>query len=164
MTTKPQNLLRLLLLIPYLAWGIALLFVSLISASAGNSEAPNAILEAITGVASIYTIGIVLWGIPYTILTVGLLLWSINKPAPTIYKVFVFSPFLLSMLTVVEIALISFWPPQAPSLEGSMDFLSYLLITVIPTLIFGYAFVGVGSIIYKALQRLNLKRTEAESK
>ena len=164
MTTKSQNLLRLLLLIPYLAWGIALLVVSLISASAGKSEAPNAILEALTGVASIYTIGIVLWGIPYTILTVGLLLWSIEKPAPTIYKVFVFSPFLLSVLMIVEIALISFWPPQAPSLEGLMGFLSYILVAVIPTLIFGYGFVAIGGILYKAVRRLNLVKTEGEAK
>jgi len=164
MTTKPQNLLRLLLLIPYLAWAIGLLFVSLISVSAGNSDTPNAFLEALTGVASIYTIGILLWGIPYTILTVGLLLWSIKKPAATIYKVLAFSPFLLSVLMVIEIALISFWPPQAPSLKDFMDFLSYILVAVIPTLIFGYGFVGVGGMIYKAMRHLNLIRTEAEAK
>ena len=164
MTTKPQNLLRSLLLIPYFAWGIALLFVYLVSVSAENSHTPNAFLDALTGVASFYSVGIVLWGIPFTILAVGLLLWSINKPAPTIYKVFVFSPFLLSILTVVEIALISFWPPQAPSLEGLMGFLSYILVAVIPTLIFGYGFVGVGGIIYKAMRYLNLIRTEGEAK
>jgi len=163
MTTKPQNLLRSFLLIPYFAWGIALLFVSLVSVSAGNSYTPNAFLDALAGVASFYTIGIVLWGIPYTILVVGLLLWSIKKPAPTIYKVFVFSPFLLFILTVVEIALISFWPPQAPSLEGLMDFLSYILVAVIPTLIFGYGFVAVGGILYKTVRHLNLIRTEGEA-
>jgi hypothetical protein len=164
MITKPQNLLRLLLLIPYLAWGMTLLFVSLISASTGNSYTANAVFEALVGVASFYTIGIVLWGIPFTILAVGLWVWSINKPAPTIYKVFVFSPFLLSILTVVEITLISFWPPQAPSLEGLMDFLSYILVAVIPTLVIGYGFVGVGGILYKAMRHRNLIRTEGEAK
>lgn len=164
MTTKPQNLLRSLLLIPYFAWGITLLFVSLVSASAGNSQTPNAFFDVIMGVASIYTIGIVIWGIPYTILALGLLLWSINKPATTIYKVFVFSPFLLSILMIVEIALISFWPPQAPSLEELMDFLSYILIATIPTIIFGYGFIGAGNIIYKAMKHLNLIRTEGEAK
>jgi hypothetical protein len=153
-----------MLLIPYIAWGIALLFVSWISGSAGNSEAPNAFLNVIIAVASIYTIGIVIWGIPYTILSVGLLLWSINKPAPTIYKVLVFSPLLLSIFTIVEIALISFWPPETPSLESLLSFLSYLLITVIPTLMIGYGFVGVGSILYKAIRHINLVRTEGEAK
>ena len=152
MTTKPQILLRVFLLIPYFAWGIGLLFTSLVSGLVGNLSTTNAFFEAITGVASIYTIGIVVWGIPYTILTVGLLLWSINKPAQTIYKVFVFSPFLLSILTAVEIALISFLPPHFPSLEGVMDFLSSILVAVIPTLIFGFGFVGVGSILYKAVR------------
>jgi hypothetical protein len=155
MRAKPQNLLRLLLLIPYLAWGITLLLVSLISAAAGNSYTSNAVFEALVGVASFYTIGIVVWGIPYTILAVGLLLWSINKPAHNIFKVFVFSPFLLSILMGLEIALISFWPPQAPSLEGLMNFLSYILVAVIPTLIFGYVFVGVGGFIYKTAKHLN---------
>ena len=156
MTNKPQNLLRSLLLIPYFAWGIALLFISLISVSAKNLYAPYAFLDVLTGVASFYTIGIVLWGIPYTILVVGLLLWSINKPAPIIYKLFVFSPFMLSILTVIEIALISFLPLQMLSLEDLMDFLSYILVAVIPTLIIGYGFVGMGSIIYKAMRYLNL--------
>jgi len=153
-----------LLLIPYFAWGIALLFVYLVSVSAETSYTANAFFDAFAGVVSFYTIGIVLWGIPYTILIVGLLLWSINKPAPIIYKVFVFSPFWLSILTVIEIALISFLPPQALSLEDLMDFLSYILVAVIPTLIIGYGFVGMGGIIYKAMRHLNLIRTEGEAK
>ena len=155
LTNKHQHLLRSLLLIPYFAWGITLLFVYFVSASAQNSYTPNVFFDALTGVASFYTIGIVLWGIPYTILVLGLLLWSINKPAPIIYKVFAFSPFLLSILMAVEIALISFWPPQAPSLGGLMDFLSYILVAVIPTLIFGYGFVGASSVLYKAARYLN---------
>ena len=163
-TNKPQNLLRSLLLIPYFAWGITLLFVYLFSVIAQNSYTPNAFLDAFVGGASFYTIGIVLWGIPYTILALGLLLWSINKPTPNIYKVFIFSPFLLSILMAVEIALISFWPPQAPSLGGLMDFLSSILVAVIPTLIFGYGFVGVGSFLYKTIRHFNLIRNEGEAK
>ena len=156
MTNKPQNLLRSLLLIPYFAWGITLLFVYLFSISAQNAYAPNKFLNAFTGVAAFFTIGIVLWGIPYTILVIVLLLWSINKPTSIIYKVFVFSPFLLSILTVVEIALISFWPSQTLSLEDLTGVLPRILVAVIPTLIFGYGFVGVGSIIYKAMNQINL--------
>lgn len=164
MTTKPQNLLRSLLLIPYFAWGLALLFAYLAPVSAENLYTANAVFDALAGVASFYAIGIVLWGIPYTILAVGLLLWSINKSAPTIYKLFIFSPFLLSILMAVEIALVSFWPPQAPSLEGGMEFLSSLLVVVIPSLIFGYSLVGVGAITYKVMKHLNLIRAEGVAK
>ena len=164
MITKSQNLLRLLLLIPYAAWGIALLFVSLVDISADIFPTPNAFIDALTGVASFYTIGIVVWGIPYTILIVGLLLWSINKPALAIYKMFVYSPFMLSILTVVEIALILFWPPQARPFEDGMDFLSVILVAVIPTLIFGYGFVGIGSILYQAMRHINLIRIKENAK
>ena len=163
MITKPQNLLRSLLLIPYFAWAIGLLFVYLVSVSTGNSYTQNAFFDALTGVAAIYTIGIVIWGIPYTLLTLGLWLWSNNKPAPTIFKVFVFSPFLLSILSVVEVGLITFWPPEVSSLEVLTDFPSYLLITVIPTLVFGYAFVGMSSILYKSMRQLNLIIIEEEA-
>jgi hypothetical protein len=164
MITKPQNLLRLLLLIPYIAWGIALLFASSVNVSADNMPTSNAFVDAFVGVASFYTIGIVLWGIPYTILAVGLLLWSINKSALTIYKVLVFSPFLLSILTIIEFVLILFWPPQAPPLEDVMDFPSYIPVAVIPTLLYGYGFVGMGSLLYKAARHLNFISIEGEAR
>lgn len=159
MKIKPQHLLRSLLLIPYFAWAIALLFALLGSATTRNSDASNALVDLFAGVTSFYTIGILLWGIPYTILTVGLFLWSLNRPASTIFTAFIFSPFLLSILMVMEIALVSFWPPQTLSMESLMDFLSYVLVAVIPTLLFGYGFVGLGVIIYKTMQRLGWIRT-----
>jgi hypothetical protein len=164
MTTNSKNLLRPLLLIPYFAWGIALLFVLLVSKLGGNPDAPNAFFNVIVGVASFYMLGILVWGIPYTILAVGLFLWSINKPAPNIYKVFFFSPLLLAILMEVEITLITFWPPQPPSLEGLPNFLSTTLLAVIPSLVFGYGFVGVGVIIYKGKMHRNLIRTTGEAK
>ena len=164
MTTKPQNLLRSLLLAPYLAWGVSLVFTYLVSGSGRNLYTSNTFFEVLTGVVSFYVIGIVLWGIPYTILALGLLLWSIKKPVPTIFKVFIFSPFLLSILMVLEIVLISYWPLQAQSLGDSTDFLSSLLVAVIPTFIFGYGLVGVGIVIYKAARRLNFISIEGEAK
>jgi hypothetical protein len=162
MAIKPQHLLRSLLLIPYIAWGIALLFALLVSGSAEGPNTPNAFLEALAGLASVYTIAIIGWGIPYTLLAVGLFLWSINKPAPTIYKAILYSPLLLSILIAVEIALISFSSQEILSSPDFPSFLSYLLLAIIPTLILGYIFVGVGIIIYKAMMRLNLIRTEIE--
>lgn len=164
MTIKSQNLLRSLLLIPYVAWGIALLFTYLISIWTDNPYTTNVFIEALVGVVSFYTIGIFLWGIPYTILALGLLLWSINKTAPTIYKLFLFSPLLFSILMVFEIVLVTFWPPQAPSFGSQVEFLPSILVVVIPSLIFGYGLVGIGTVIYKAIRHLNLIKTEGVAK
>ena len=164
MTTKPQNLLRSLLLAPYLAWGVSLVFTYLVSGSGRNLYTSNTFFEVLTGVVSFYVIGIVLWGIPYTILALGLLLWSIKKPVPAIFKVFIFSPFLLSILMVIEIVLITYWPLQAQSFGDSANFLSSLLVVVIPTFIYGYGLVGVGFVIYKAARRLNFISIEGEAK
>ena len=164
MTIKPQNLLRSLLLVPYLAWGLSLVFAYLASRPVGNMYTSNAYFEALTGVVSFYVIGIVLWGIPYTILALGLLLWSIKKSVPIIFKMFIFSPFLLSILMVIEIVLITYWPLQAQSFGDSANFLSSLLVVVIPTFIYGYGLVGVGFVIYKAARRLNFIRIEGELK
>lgn len=164
MTAKPQNLLRSLLLIPYVAWGISLPFAYLVSAAVENSYTTNTFFDVIAGVVTFYTIGIFLWGVPYTILAVGLLVWSIHKPAPTIYKLFFFSPFFLSILMVIEIALVSFWPPQALSHETVTEFLSSILVVVIPSLIFGYSLVVVGAIIYKIIRILIPTKTEGVAK
>jgi hypothetical protein len=163
MRIKSQNLLRLLLIIPYLAWGIALTCSLLISATASELSATYAFFDIFAGVTSFYAIGIIVWGIPYTALTLGLLLWSIQKPESTIYKVFALSPFFLAVLTLAEIVLIYFWPPQVFPLGGLTEFLSITLVVVIPTLLFGYAFVGIGILVYKAMGRLDLLRTETKS-
>ena len=164
MATKPQNLLRSLLLIPYIAWGVSLLFAYLISGPAGNLSTSNALFDALAGVTSFYAIGILLWGIPYTILAIGLLLWSIKKSVSTIFKVFTFSPFLLSLLMVIEFVLVSYWPPQVQSFGDSKDFLSSMLVAILPSLIYGYGFVGVGSILYKFAKHLNFINIEGEAK
>jgi hypothetical protein len=164
MTTKSKHFLRSLLLIPYFAWGIALLFVLLVNRLSNSPDTLNTFFNALVGVVSFYAIGIVIWGVPYTLLAIGLILWSINKPEPNIYKMFYFSPLLLSILMVIEIALISFWPPQARSFEDLTNFISPTLLAVIPSLVFGYSFVGVGIIIYKAVRHLNFLKTEEETK
>jgi hypothetical protein len=54
---------------------------------------------------------------------------------------------------------------QALSHEDLMSFLSSTLLVVIPSLIFGYGFVGIGSIVYKAaMKRLNLINADGGEK
>jgi hypothetical protein len=161
MKIKSQNLLRLLLLTPYVAWGMAVLFSRLVYGPAENPNTPNAILNALAGAATVYAVGIILWGIPYTLLALGLLIWSRKKSASVIYKVFVFSPILLSLLTAVEAALVSFSSQQS-ILINLQNFLSYAAVLVVPSLAFGYFFIIVAFLLYKALSRLNILKAETE--
>jgi hypothetical protein len=154
MTIKPPHLLRSFLLIPYLAWGLAFLLADFFSPMSENSTALGAVFNVLAGILSFYVVGIFLWGIPYTLLALGLLVWSVRKPARIIYKTLVFSPFLLALFMIAEVALVSFSPGQAPSLEGMKDFLSQILVVTIPSLAFGYFFVGVCLILYKAITYL----------
>ena len=161
MKIKSQNLLRLLLLTPYVAWGMAVLFSRLVYGPAENPNTPNAILNALAGASTVYAVGIILWGIPYTLLALGLLIWSRKKSASVIYKVFLFSPVLLSLLMAVEAALVSFSPQQSP-LINLQNFLSYAAVLVVPSLAFGYVFIIVAFLFYKALNRLNMLKAETE--
>jgi hypothetical protein len=158
---KSQNLLRLLLLTPYVAWGMAVLFSRLVYGPAENPNTPNAILNALAGASTVYAVGIILWGIPYTLLALGLLIWSRKKSASVIYKVFLFSPVLLSLLMAVEAALVSFSPQQS-TLINLQNFLSYAAVLVVPSLAFGYVFIIVAFLLYKALSRLNMFKAETE--
>jgi hypothetical protein len=71
---------------------------------------------------------------------------------------------MLSILTAIEVTLISYLPPQGPFLENWMDFLGSVLLIVSAILLFGYVFVGAGVVIYKAMLQINFIRTEVETK
>jgi hypothetical protein len=112
-------------------------------------------------IAAVYAIGIILWGIPYTLLAIGLLIWSLKKSAPRIAKVFLFSPILLSILLAAETALITL--PSNEILATTPDeFLSYAGLLAALALIFGYALILFAFGIYKALNALHLIQAETE--
>jgi hypothetical protein len=162
MKIKPQNLLRSLLAIPYLGWGIALLFVFAISTLNESFQISNSFLDTLQTIFGVYAVGIILWGIPYTLLALGLLVWSLKKSMAAIFKVFLFSPVILALLMAVEAALVAFLPSQVfPS--SANGFLSYLAVLTIPALAFGYTFILVAAGIYKALSILGQLKTEIEA-
>jgi len=162
MKIKPQNLLRSLLLLPYFAWGLALLFALVVNRLVAGPLAQNAFFEALAGLATVFSIAILGWGIPYSLLVVGLFLWSLNKPAPRIYRAILYSPLLLSILMAAEIVLIFISSSQTLSSPDLPGYFSGLLIAILPTLVLGYAFVGLAVLIYKSMSRRNLLGTEAE--
>jgi hypothetical protein len=75
--------------------------------------------------------------------------------------VFLFSPFLLSLLMTVEVALVEFWPQQIFT-PNWQDILAYTSLVPVTSLAFGDIFVVVGLVSYKAMGRLNLLKTETE--
>jgi hypothetical protein len=161
MKIKPQNLLRLFLLIPYLGWGISLALLALLSLIP-DPAANNSYIGIIGGIIGFYALGIFLWGIPYTILAVGLVVWSLRKPLNAIYKVFLFSPLFLCALMAIEAALVSFPVQETAPGTALIDFFSFSLFLAGCALVFGYIFVGFGILLYKAFNRLHWMEVEPE--
>ncbi|MBL8103225.1 MAG: hypothetical protein JNM02_11880, partial [Anaerolineales bacterium] len=72
----PLTYFRFALFIPYMLWGISLLVVLPVSMSNIEiSESLNIILMPVM----FFTIGVILWFFPYTILAIGLWIWSKNR-------------------------------------------------------------------------------------
>jgi len=77
---KPQTLLRLSLIIPYLLWGLSAIIVAVVGSSKNTPFDTSSIINVLLYIPMLYAFGIFIWGIPYTLLAVGLGLWSRNKP------------------------------------------------------------------------------------
>ena len=162
---KSQTYLRLSLLVPYVLWGVATIIVLLTPALTNPSVEPNAMMNALAGIAFIYAFGIILWGIPYTLTALGLWFWSRGRPARQMVRVFAFSPFMLAILLAMEIFVTSInWTDiragfsQQPSeLGGSMLSVGVL------ALVFGYLCIGIAAGTHKILKSLNVIRDENES-
>ncbi len=161
MKMKPETLLRSFLAIPYISWGISLLIVSIPVFSAETLDTMESPIVWIGRIAAVYAIGILLWGIPYTLLAIGLLIWSFKKSARTIAKVFLLSPILLSILLAIETALVTL-PTNEIFATTSGEFLSYAAMLAILALIFGYTLILVAFGFYKALSALHMIRAETE--
>lgn len=142
------------LFLPFLLWLICLL-ISLMASGADLSSPPDTFFIPI----AYYTVGIILWFIPYTILAIGLWNWSKNKETIEIRNAALATPFIFYLLLLGE-AVLTF------TVTNSMtDFASTMpeaaLIIGVLSLGFGYLCVGVGMGIFKLLQANNLIKNEA---
>jgi len=162
MKIKPQTLLRSFLAIPYIGWGISLLIVSIPAFSAETLDTMESPIVWVGRLAAVYAIGIMLWGIPYTLLAIGLLIWSFKKSARTIAKVFLLSPILLSILLATETALVTL-PNNEIFTTTPGEFLSYAAMLAILALIFGYTLILIAFGVYKALGALHLIQAKTEA-
>jgi hypothetical protein len=165
---KPQKYLRLSLLMPYALWVVSLgiAFLTNIMQSGNTSFSP--ITSILTGGIIIYVIGIILWGIPYTLLAVSLWVWSLRKQTQEIIKVFRFAPVLLIVPLMIEAPILNYTSYRS-YYELSQNwqsfwsgFASYALILAGPSILYGYLSIGCVYGIYKLLTRLNLLKFEEE--
>lgn len=159
---KPQKVLRLMLILPYLAWVLGFLFIFL-EKSSTTIVISNPIINTLKLLVEFYVIFIIYWGIPYTILAAGLLLWSNYDSLTTMHKTLSWSPFGLAALMIVEFSLIN--PTGMPN-QSIWDFLMgiffNLWIVGVPTLLFGYFFVGLGTIIYRILEYFDMVKIQRD--
>jgi hypothetical protein len=146
---KPQVYFRLALLFPYIFWCIC----ALITFALPSQEMPdtwNIILMPIM----FYTIGIILWLVPYTILAVGMWIWSRSKSTATLYKAALLTPILLTVFMFLETVLISL-----PA-DSVMEFAENAILAIVLmggfSLVFGYMCVGIALGIFKFLQTKNI--------
>jgi len=150
---KQKTFFKLALLFPYILWGVCALIFLLIS-SHEIPEPWNFVLMPI----GLYTFGIVLWFIPYTLLAIGMWIWSKNKSIQTIYKAGVLAPLFLVLLMIVEATRLSFGAGSIQEIFNSA--LSEALALGVFSLVFGYGCVGIVLGLYKLLQLRNIIQEE----
>lgn len=165
---KTTTFLRLSLLIPFLVWGICVLFFIVLSAadSSGPTTNESTIMGIMVWAMLFYVFGIIGWFLPYLLLSLVLLVWSFRARAEVLMKVFALSPLAMSALIVIVLSVISAssqdWDMfQANPLASAENFFASPLWFVILTLLWGYICVGVGFGIYKILQRRGFIKDEA---
>jgi hypothetical protein len=153
---KTQKFIRLSLLFPYLLWVILASFMVVMSEIFPTSES----LPIVTGMIAIsfmYVFGIVIWGIPYTILALGLWIWSNKKPARPIVRVFVFSPLMMAVLVAITMYFLLGTEDSVSSDVGA----SILALGGF-SILYGYGIIGIVAGFYKLLRMGNVIKPENE--
>jgi hypothetical protein len=162
---KPQTFLRLSLLTPYLIWGISAIVALVVSSSKNTAFDSNPIINTLLYIPMLYAFGIIIWGIPYTLLAVGLGLWSRGKPTQKILRTFAWSPVMLAVLISFEVPvfLLNWNNLGAGFSQNSTDLGASILAMGALTIVFGYLSIGVVAGIYKVLTLRNLIKNENET-
>jgi hypothetical protein len=149
-----RTYLRLSLLTPYLLWLTLAGILFLINRSSSPMES-GTVSDVILGAAYIYTIGIGIWILPYTLLAVGLWIWSKGKPADKTARLFAFSPLIMAILVAVEMGILSIlWGGGG----ASSDFGASMLAIGGLAILFGYLIIGMVAGMYKLFSRIHIIR------
>ena len=154
---KTKTYIQLSLLTPYIYWvlsaGIILLWYNY-----SNNELPeNSIVSFLAYAVLFYALGIILWGIPYTVLAIGLWLWSRSKDIHKTIRVFALSPLFLTLLIAMEILILSYsWEDFPNGGIGLLaNFGSSALGLGIFSVVYGYLIIGITAGVYNILKRFN---------
>ena len=165
---KLTTYLRLSLLIPFLVWGVCLLFfilLGMLEPAGSEIMGSNIVLGLLFWIILFYVFGIVGWFLPYVLLSLILLILSFRSRAQVLIKVFALSPLFMTILIVILVNLWSIgsenWDMFSynPS-ENLENFFGSTLWFALLTLVWGYLCVGIGYGLYKFLQRRGLIKDE----
>lgn len=162
---KKQTFLRLSLLIPYLLWACSAIVTWAISSSTNNLENQASIINAIAYVLIIYAYGIILWGIPYTLLAISLWVWSARKQTHLIVKTFALAPVYLAIPIMIEILILDYDSISniTQNWQGFLSGFGYSALALIGfSLAYGYLCIGIVYLIYRLSGKLNFIKSEQE--
>jgi hypothetical protein len=149
---KPQTCLRLTLLTPYLLWVVLAWTVILLNRSSQSMD-PGIIYNVFLTAANLYSIGIVIWILPYTILAISLWMWSKGKSPEETARFFAFSPLIMAILVALEMGLLSMgWGGDGVS----SDFGAAVVAIGGLAILFGYLIIGMVAGMYKILSVLHV--------
>jgi hypothetical protein len=161
--------LRLSLLIPLLVWGVCLLFFIIASIPPINEFAfsESTTTNALFMFIGFYTFGIVIWFFPYLLLSLILLVLSFIAKAGITMKIFALSPIAMTILTIALLNLVALGTSGDSTMLSNplvkdQDFVSFNLLSLGFSLLWGYICVGIGLGLYKLLRHLRIIRA-AES-
>jgi hypothetical protein len=165
---KTATYLRLSLLLPFLVWGVCLLFVIAVTASPID-ELISSESTTIAGILYLffmfYALGIVIWFFPYLLLSLILFALSFIIQARTAIKVFALSPIAMTVLTIASMNLLFLGSSGNGQMLSSplikdQDFIYFNLLVLAFSLIWSYLCVGIGFGIYQLLQHSRIVRDE----
>ena len=143
-----NKFLGLLLLIPYMSW----ILIGIGGFITNNPPVSNWIeinnLESVLTPFFFFFIGVIFWGIPYTILAITLAILGKKWQTRKVLLVFACSPLLLVLLVCIELLLFQVFNITSAEPMISTDLFGALTILAASSLIYGYAFVGIGYLLY----------------
>jgi hypothetical protein len=162
---KTRTYLRFSLLIPFIVWGICVLIFFILTKVAPVNDPAIDVAGYLIAFLMFYTLGIIIWLVPYILLALILFFWSFIAQVRSALKVFALAPLGMTLLTIATLDIITlgfFGNDPAISKPGliDMDFIGSNLLSAGSALVWGYICVGIGFGVYKLLQRQRLIRDE----
>ena len=162
---NPKSVLRGLLGLPYLGW------MMLVPDTAGRTapSSLSSLSEVLFLLEYMYLYGIVIWGVPYTILVGVLWRKSGTMSLRTFTPALRYTPCLLAVMIVVEVGIASaLFGLLATNSFGSaaaaaLLSLFYYILPAGLTILYGYFFVAIGSLLYMILESQSLLKIQAEA-